>query len=79
MSRWLITYFKTLDRMDPIKLKEMKTQLDEFLHKEFIRLSVLTSGAQVLLVLEKEGTLRLCIDCRELNKTAINNKCPSLE
>jgi hypothetical protein len=33
-------------------------------------------GAPVLFVEKKDGTLRLCIDFRKLNKDTINNKYP---
>jgi hypothetical protein len=33
-------------------------------------------GAPVLLVRNKDGTLRLCIDFRQLNKVIVKNKHP---
>ena len=33
-------------------------------------------GAPVLFVRKKDGTLRLCIDFRQLNKATVKNKCP---
>ncbi|TYK04862.1 putative retrotransposon protein [Cucumis melo var. makuwa] len=33
-------------------------------------------GAPLLFVKKKDGTLRLCIDCRQLNKVTIRNKYP---
>jgi hypothetical protein len=46
------------------------------LDKEYIRLSVSPWGALVLFVKNKDGTLRLCIDYRQLNKMSIKNKHP---
>ena len=61
-------------RMAPLELKELKLQLQELLEKEFIRPSVSPWGAPVLFVKKKYGTLRLCIDYRQLNKLTVKNK-----
>ncbi|GJS21111.1 putative reverse transcriptase domain-containing protein [Tanacetum coccineum] len=55
-------------RMAPIELKELKDQLQELLERGFIRPSVSPWGAPVLFVKKKDGSMRLCIDYRELNK-----------
>jgi hypothetical protein len=65
-----------LYRMSPSELKELKSQLEDFLDKRFIRLSVSPWGAPVLLVKKKAGTIRLCVDYRQLNKVTIKNKYP---
>lgn len=61
-------------RMAPKELKELKTQLQELVDKGYIRLSVSPWGAPVLFVKKKDGTLRLCINYRQLNKVPISNK-----
>ncbi|KAL0553629.1 hypothetical protein IC582_007529 [Cucumis melo] len=60
-------------RMAPAELKELKVQLQELLDKGFIRPSVSPWGAPVLFVMKKDGSMRLCIDYRELNKVTVKN------
>ncbi|XP_058765537.1 uncharacterized protein LOC131639035 [Vicia villosa] len=63
-------------RMSPAELRELKSQLEELIAKHFIRPSVSLWGAPVLLVKKKDGSMRLCIDYRQLNKVTIKNKYP---
>ena len=61
-------------RMAPMELKELKIQLQELLYKGFIRLSVSPWGAPVLFVKNTDGSVRLYINYRELNKVMVRNK-----
>jgi len=57
-------------------LAELKKQLEDFLDKMFVRPSVSPWGAPVLLVKKKDGSTKLCIDYRQLNKVTIKNRYP---
>jgi hypothetical protein len=63
-------------RMTPSELKELKKQLEDLVDQGFIRPSVSPWGAPVLFVRKKDGSLRMCIDYRELNRVTIKNKYP---
>nr|GEZ11002.1 hypothetical protein [Tanacetum cinerariifolium] len=55
-------------RLVPSEMKELAEQLKELSDKGFIRPSSSPWGAQVLFVKKKDGSFRMCIDYRELNK-----------
>ena len=63
-------------RMTLVELKELKAQLQELLDKGFIRPSVSLWGTPVLFVKKNDGSIRLCINYRELNKVTMRNKYP---
>ena len=63
-------------RMSASELAELKKQLEDLLEKKFVRPSVSPWGAPVLLVKKKDGSMRLCIDYRQLNKVTIKNRYP---
>ena len=60
--------------MAPAELRELKDKLQELLGKNFIRPSASPWGAPVLFVKKKDGSFRMCIDYRQLNKVTIKNK-----
>ena len=61
-------------RMAPRELKELKEQLEELLDKGFIQPSTSPWKAPVLFVKKKDGSLRLCIDYRQLNRITVKDK-----
>src|ERR687885_1514720 len=63
-------------RLAPSEIREVMTQIQELLDKGFIRPSSSPWGALILFVKKKDGSMRMCIDYRELNKKTIKNKYP---
>ena len=67
---------RTPYRMAATELAELKRQLADLLAKGFIQPSASPWGAPVLFVKKKDGSLRLCIDYRQLNQVTVKNKYP---
>ncbi|GJR39231.1 putative reverse transcriptase domain-containing protein [Tanacetum coccineum] len=61
-------------RLAPSELEEFLGQIKELQDKGFIRPSLFPWGAPVLFVKKKDGSFRMCIDFRELNKLTVKNR-----
>ncbi|KAL8125430.1 hypothetical protein AgCh_012934 [Apium graveolens] len=73
---WTAPVSKAHYLLAPLEMKKLATQLQELLDKGMIRPSVSPWRAPVLFVKKKDGSMRLCIDYRELNKLTIKNRYP---
>ncbi|GJX98999.1 reverse transcriptase domain-containing protein [Tanacetum coccineum] len=64
-----------LPGLPPVR-QELSNQLQELSDRGFIQLSTSPWGAPVLFVKKKDGSFRMCIDYRELNKLTVKNRYP---
>ena len=55
---------------------EIKKQIKDLLDKGFIRPSTLPCGSPIVLIPKKDGTWRMCVDFRALNKITVKNRNP---
>ncbi|GKD96726.1 hypothetical protein Tco_1380623, partial [Tanacetum coccineum] len=69
---------RALYRLALAEMQELPTQLQELSDRGFIRPSSSPWGAPVLFVKKKDGSFRMCIDYRELNKLTVKNRYPLL-
>ena len=63
-------------KQSEFELKVVKNFIDEYLAKGFIRPSQSPAGAPIVFAKKKDGSLRLCVDYRGLNKITRKNRYP---
>ncbi|GJY78217.1 putative reverse transcriptase domain-containing protein [Tanacetum coccineum] len=67
---------RALYRLAPAEMQELSTQLQVLSDRVFIRPSSSPWGAPILFVKKKDGSFRMCIDYRKLNKLTMKNRYP---
>nr|GEW13748.1 hypothetical protein [Tanacetum cinerariifolium] len=72
----VIPITKSPYRLAPSEMEELLGQLKELQDKGFIRPCSSPWGALILFVKKKDGSFRMCIDYKELNKLTIKNRYP---
>ncbi|KAH0730222.1 hypothetical protein KY289_001410 [Solanum tuberosum] len=70
----VVSEFREVFPNDLPELRELKAQIQDLLDKGFIRPSASLWGAPLLFVKKKDGSIRMCIDYRQLNRVTIRNK-----
>ncbi|XP_059291519.1 uncharacterized protein LOC132045003 [Lycium ferocissimum] len=65
-------------RSNPEETKELQRQVDELLKKGLVKESLSPCAVPVILVPKKDGTWKMCIDCRAVNKITVKYRHPIL-
>ena len=63
-------------RSNPEKTKELQRQVNELMEKWYVRESMSPCTVPILLVPKKDGTWRMCVDCRAINNITVKYRHP---